>query len=249
MLIRLLWLTAMFATSFGVANAAGVHVPAGGAFDLRGGRLALADGDVTVAGRFALGAGELFETRAFRILAGGVALFGSGTAQLTGYWENRGSFDAGSSNVRLRDGAATSSAILGSSRFADLSIVSSSGKRYRLESGLTQQVSGLLQIQGSAGLPVQIDVTAPGSIASLELLPGGTQDIANVGVSDVHATGQRLAPQQSNAGGRGNALGWFGTVLQQAAPVLVPTLSAGVLVLLTLSLLATAGVFRRRLPL
>lgn len=248
MLIRILWLSVMSIACSGVASAAGLRVPAGGAFELSGGQLALAGGDVSVAGRVSFGTGALLEARAFRIVAGGQALFGSGTAVLTGDWESRGSFDAGSSHVRLRDGAATSSVMLGSSRFANLSIVSSTGKRYWLESSFTQQVSGLLEIQGSAGLPVQIDVTVPGSIASLELQPGGTQSIAHVGVSDVHATGQHLAPQQSNEGGRGNALGWFGTP-EQVAPAMLPTLSAGMLVVLILSLLAAVGMFRRRLSL
>jgi hypothetical protein len=56
------------------------------------------------------------------------------------------------------------------------------------------------------------------------LLAGGTQNIQYVGVSDVHATGQHLAINQTNDGGTGNATGWFGTAIA-GNTVPTPTLS------------------------
>lgn len=208
----------------GAAFAAGMTIPAGARVPLNGGTLDTGGGSLHVDGILELGSGVLRGLDAVRISTGGSADFGSGTATVTGDWENLGTFTAGSSRVELRDGAAAQSTILGTSSFATLSLVSAAGKRYRFESGLTQRVSATLQIVGN-GLPIQLDVTTPGSAAFLDLAAAGTQVIANVGVSDVHATGQHLAPTLTNQGGSGNAVGWFGGVVPAVPPVPVPALS------------------------
>lgn len=226
---------------FAAAAQADIVVPPGASLQLSGGRLDLAGSDVLISGALGLGSGELRGVGALRILAGGSADFGSGVATLSGDWENRGTFTAGSSRVELRDGPAVSQ-ILGTTPFANLSLVSLTGKRYRFESGFTQRVSANLQISGT-GAAIQVDVTAPGSVAFLDLLPGGSQSIANVGVSDVHATGQHLAPTQTNQGGNGNDNGWFGGVPPRPA-VPVPTASPAALLLQALGLIFFA--MRRR---
>ncbi|MBB5208907.1 IPTL-CTERM sorting domain-containing protein [Chiayiivirga flava] len=231
---------------------ASITVPAGATLDLRGGRIDAAGGDVVTSGTVRLGAGELLGVGDFRVLAG-TADLGSGAITLVGDWENRATVIAGSSVVEFRDGPAAIRAILGSTQFATLSLVSANGTRYRLESGSTQRVSALLEIVGE-GVPIQIDVTAAG-IAAVNLLPGGTQDIANVGVSNVHATGQPLAPTLTNQGGSGNATGWFGgggggptdppVVVQ---PLVVPALSDLGLLLMVLLFGAVTWRQRRHLP-
>lgn len=227
---------------FTAAAQADVAVPSGASLQLAGGRLDLAGGDVFIGGALGLGSGELRGVGALRILAGGSADFGSGVATLAGDWENRGSFTAGSSRVELRDGPAVSQ-ILGTTQFANLSLVSLTGKRYRFESGFTQRVGANLQITGT-GPAIQVDVTAPGSVAFLDLLPGGSQNIANVGVSDVHATGQHLAPTQTNQGGNGNDNGWFGGGPPPRPTVPIPALSPAALLLTALGLIFIA--MRRR---
>lgn len=204
-----MWKTAslLIGMLWGSACVAGITVPAGATLELDGGTLDLAGGDVESRGTVRLGGGELLGVGDFRVLAG-TADLGSGRITLVGDWENRATVTAGSSVVEFRDGPAAIRAILGSTSFATLSLISANGSRYRLESGSTQQIATLLQIVGE-GVPIQIDVTAAG-IAAVDLLPGGAQDIANVGVSNVHATGQPLAPTLTNQGGSGNAAGWFG---------------------------------------
>lgn len=224
---------------------AGVTLPAGAGVDLEGGRIDLAGGDLVTSGALRLQSGELAGVGDVRILAGSADL-GNGRVTLIGDWENRATVIAGSSVVRFRDGPAAIRTILGSTPFATLSLVSANGTRYRLESGSTQRIAALLQIVGT-GVPIQIDVTGAG-IASMDLLPGGTQDIANVGVSNVHATGQPLAPTLSNQGGSGNASGWFGqggvTPPPAPQPLVVPALSdAGLLAML---LLIAAIAWRRQ---
>ena len=88
-------------------------------------------------------------------------------------------------------------------------------------------------------MPIQIASTVPGSAAFLNLLPSGTQSIADVGVSDVRATGQHLAPAGHNEGGAGNDNGWFAAIYEYVA---VPALS--LIGLMTL-LLAIAGLALR----
>lgn len=225
---------------------AGISVPAGARLDLNGGSAALAAQELRVDGALSLGNGALTGTGALRVGGGGQADLGSGLIELSGDWENRGSVSAGSSRVRFLDGPAES-AVLGATAFANASFVSASGKRYRFESGSTQTVAAQLEILGT-GAPIQIDVTQPGSVAFLNLLPSGTQSIANVGVSDVHATGQALAPDQTNQGGRGNDTGWFGNgggPIGQA--VSVPSSSPAGLVLFALALLGAALLAFRRL--
>lgn len=147
--------------------------------------------------------------------------------------------------MRFLDGPAES-AVLGSTAFANASFGSANGKRYRFESGSTQTVAAQLEILGT-GAPIQIDVTQPGAIAFLNLLPSGTQNIANVGVSDGHATGQHLAPAQTNQGGRGNADGWFGgggPIGPSSVPV--PASSPAGSILFALGLLGAALLAFRR---
>jgi hypothetical protein len=224
------------------AYATGIHVPPGASFEANGGRIDFAGGSFLVDGHAGLGDGELAGLDALRIGATGIADFGSGTATLFGDFENRGTFNAGTSRVQLRDGVAAQSAILGPSQFANLSLVSANGKRYRFESGQTQRIAGSLQITGN-GAPIQIDVTTSGQLAYVNLLPGGTQAISNVGVSDVHATGQHLAPTQTNQGGNGNDNGWFGGgPLEPPRPI--PAVSPFLLAALA-ALLAFVGLRRR----
>lgn len=185
-----------------------------------------------------MGAGHVAGLRNFQISAGGQASLGSGQIDLFGDWSNAGSIDPGSSLVRFVDGALTSSGILGASTFASLSFVSATGKHYLFQSGQTQTVNSALTIQGTSAMPIQFDVTSPGSIANINLLPSGSQAIQYVGVSDVHATGQHLAPNQNNDGGRGNDTGWFRALLAPYTAVPGLTLWATLLLLLALGMLA-----------
>lgn len=229
--------TGLLALGTADAFAYGIDVPAGAELIVDDGTVDFAGGDLLNAGALWLGNGSLLGLFAFANFPGANADFGSGLLRLTGDFENGGAIAAGTSRVELRDGAAATTAILGATSFFSLSLVSSTGRRYLFESGQTQAVAGTLEIQG-IGPPLQVDVTTMGSVAYINLLAGGTQSIANVGVSDVHASGQHLAPTQTNQGGRGNARGWFAVLGQPAAPV--PALFDVAALLLAVLLLAFA---------
>lgn len=189
---------------------ADVVIPSGASLDLHGGSMLMAGTDVIVSGQFSMGSGSLLDMGSFSVPASGNAALDTGLIVLTGDWSNTGNIHPGSSRVQFVDGATGTSQILGSSNFHDLSFVSSNGKHYAFEVGSTQTVAGSLTIQGTAANPIQFQSTSAPQVANINLAAGGSQSIAHVGVSNVHATGQHLAPSLQNEGGSGNDQGWFG---------------------------------------
>jgi hypothetical protein len=209
-------------------------VPAGGSVSLAAGTLDLGCSDIVIGGTLQVNSGTVINVRNVTIQAGGVIDGGVGTITLAGNWSNSGSFVPGTSTVSFVDNAACapSSTISGSTTFYNLSLVSSSGKIYAFQAGSSQIVLNLLTITGVAGTPIKITSTVPGVQATLNLAPGGSQNIAHVGVIDNWAIGQPLAPGQGNEGGGANVRGWFGLPLNAA----IPALDVGNLLLLMLVL-------------
>jgi len=211
-----------------------ISVGSGGSFSLGDGGLDLAGGDLTVDGQFDVANGSV--SNAGNVQIGGTLDGGNGSLSLLGDWINNGVFNAGLGQVSFIDDAGTSAQIVGNSTFYGLFFLSSAGGAYVLQTGTVQRVINSLVIQGN-GAPVQIESSIPPQIAELLLEPGGSQNITNVGVSNVHATGQPLAPNQTNQGGSGNARGWFGLPID---PLPVPVLSIPGLVILMLAVLGVA---------
>lgn len=224
------------------AYGAGIDIPAGGSW-VQPGQLDLGGSSLQIGGTFNLANGSLSGVDALTIAAGGQFDAGNGSIQLFGNWTNNGIFNAGTSQVSFIDGGAASATISGSSLFHNLSLTSTSGKTWFFAGGSTQRVDGLLTIQGTAGQPVQLAGTNPGQVAYLDLLPGGTQSIHDVGVSGIYASGQHLAATQTNQSG-GSAPGWFNSDL--ASIQAIPSLSSMGLTLLSSLLLAAAMLQRVR---
>ena len=221
-------------------------VPSGGQYTTNPGLTDLACTDVVVAGTLFVNSGSLINVRHLTIQPGGTIDGGSGVIQLGGDWTNQGTFTAGTGTVQFRGLCGLASATIGgSTTFFNASFVSSTGKNYVFGVGSTQTVTGLLEIVGSAALPIQFRSGTPGQTAFINLVGAGTQSIQHVGVTDVWASGQTLAPTLTNEGGGGNAVNWFGN--KRVAELPVPSLSE--LGTLTLAaLLAAVGVatLRRR---
>lgn len=231
-----LFLLAAFATP----ALAQVVVPSGAAFSLGGGSLDLGNTSLQVGGSFAVGSGNVQNVDSVSILAGGTLDGGSGTLTLFGDWSNAGTFTAGTGTVNFVDGSVTQSNVSGNSTFDNASFVSTNGKNYVFAVGTTQSVSGLLTILGTSMQGIQFRSSTPGQVANIDLLGGGSQNIDFVGVSDVHATGQPLAPTKTNDGGTGNATGWFGAAVG-ASTAPTPALSDFALLLLALLIAAFAA--------
>ena len=114
--------------------------------------------------------------------------------------------------------------------------------------GSTQTITGVLEITGTAPQPIQFRSSAPGQVAFINLTATGTQQIVHVGVTDVWATGQWLAPGQQNEGGGGNAKRWFGSPTPPTGEAIpVPALSTLMLGVLA-ALLALAAASRLAPP-
>jgi hypothetical protein len=199
-------------------------------------QLALADVLIPAGGSIALGGGRLDNVGNLSIA--GTLDAGTGGISLAGDWTRTGTFVPGTSTVSFIDGGLGQSNLTGDTDFHALSLVSSTGKTYVIESSRTLRVAAGLTIRGLAGSPIQVASPDPSRVAFVNLAAAGTQDIEFVGVSNVHASGQPLAPTQSNQGGTGNARGWFGSLLM--APFPVPGLSPLALLVLGLLMIATA---------
>ena len=195
----------------GVAQA-DLVVPAGSTTNLSGGAVDLACTDLIVAGTLQIAGGAVNNARNVTIQSGGTIDGGSGVIEVGGNWIDSGSFVANAGEVDFRDVCGPGPAsISGNTTFFRASFVSGVGKNYVFAAGSTQKILSLLEIAGIAGNPIQFRSSTPGQVAFINLIAGGTQQIQHVGVTDVWATGQHLAPLLTNEGGGGNARGWFGS--------------------------------------
>lgn len=228
--------------SHAITTNASITIDSGGSISLGNGVLDLAGGDLIVDGQFNLQDGDV--SNAGNVAINGGLDGGTGSLLVLGDWINNGSFIAQTGQVTLFNTAGGSVQMIGDSIFFGLSLLGPAGGRFVLQSGSVQQVINALTILGAPGQPVQIESSNPPQIAELVLQAGGSQNIDFVGVSNVHATGEPLAPDGTNQGGSGNAFGWFGS--GSFGPLPIPTLSIPGLLLMMLMMLVIAGVSRAR---
>ena len=208
---------------------------------LRAGALNLSCTDLIVAGTLNLGSGAILNARNITVQPGGLVQGGTGFIALSGNWtvSPTGQFVGGTSDVHF-DGTcgAGASVIMGSTTFYDVHFTSTTGKSFVFAVGTTQTIAHLFEFTGTALAPSQFRSSVPGQVAFIDLQPGGSQLISHVGVTDVWATGQWLAPFLTNEGGGGNARRWFGVPDDSVQPI--PTVGNAALVALA-TLLAGAG--------
>ena len=224
-------------------------VPASGQTSLSAGVVDLSCTDVIVSGTLKINSGSLKNVRNLTIQAGGVVEGGSGLIEVGGNWSNSGSFVAGTGTVNFRELCAAGVAtISGNTTFYGASFVSAIGRNYVFAVGSTQTITSLLRITGTGANPIKFSSSASGQVAYINLLNNGTQQIQHVGVTDVWATGQWLAPFQTNEGGGGNANRWFGTPSGGGAArqTRIPTIENGALAALMVLLAATGAWLTRR---
>jgi len=233
---------AILATSPAFAD---LIVPSGSLTSVGPGVIDLACTDVVVSGALQVNSGQLRNVRSVTINSGGVIDGGSGLIEVGGNWTNSGTFVAGTGTVNFRDLCAFGSAVvMGNTTFYRVSFVTATAKNYVFGVGTTQTISALLEIAGTASQPIQFRSSIPGQTAFINLLTGGTQQIQHVGVTDVWATGQWLAPSLTNEGGGGNARRWFG--VPNGATASIPALDRSGLFALAALLAAIGARFLKR---
>jgi hypothetical protein len=229
----------------GSVASASMSIPSGASLQLNGGALSLGESSLSLGGTLAVDSGQLVGVTDLTTLAGSALSAASGLIELSGNWSVPGAFNAGMGAVNFIDGSSGVSSIHGSNAFFVLSLISAAGKHIVLDPGGIQQITQQLEIQGTAAQPIQIERLPDGDIGQMNLLAGGIQLISHVGVSNVYATDQPLAPDLTNEGGSGNAFGWFGTL--PPPPVPIPASSAlSLLTLFGLILVAVLSFNRRR---
>jgi hypothetical protein len=219
-------------------------VPASAVTRLTGGTLNLSCTDLIVAGSFDVGSGSVRNARNVTVQPGGTISGGSGSIALSGNWtvSPTGQYVPGTSSVRFDDNCgAGAAAIAGNTSFYDVHFTSTTGRNFIFAAGSTQTISHLFEFTGTASAPSQFRSSGAGQVAYIDLQPGGTQSISHVGVTDVWAIGQWLAPFQTNEGGGGNARRWFGDP-NFVEPI--PTIGTAALAALA-TLLAAAGALAR----
>ena len=232
----------------GATAQADINVPAGAWASLGGGSMDLGCTDLIVSGNYDLGGGTLTGVRHVTVNSGGSLSFGAGgSVALAGNWANSGTITATGGTVSIGDDAGcpapiATSVISGNTTFHNLGITSSAGKLIQFAAGSVQTVEGALTLTGT-GVPLRIESTTPGSVsADLRLVPAGTQNLSNLSVRGMSASGQWLAPGQTNQGS-GPVSRWFGDPNAAVAPI--PTTSQWTLLIMALALGATAVRQRR----
>jgi hypothetical protein len=212
------------------ASAGNVTVGASSTVDLGTGSLALGCADLEVAGTLTAGTVGLIGARDVAIAPGGTLNGNAATVQLTGDWNNAGTFNAGTSSVQMVDGCALSTGVVsGDTSFANLSISTTTAKQVSLAAGSTQTVTGLLSLLGAAGNRLQIRSTVNGDQAFLNVSGTTIVSFVNVRDNDAQAGNEILVPANSVKGP--NTPGWL---FVPPVPMLAP-LALGVLALLLLA--------------
>ena len=191
--------------------AANVSVGSGSSFNLGSGRLNLGCADLLVAGTMNAGTSGFTEARHLTVDPAGVLVGNSATLEVTGDWDNAGTFHAGTSTVQLVDGCSVKSAVItGETTFANLEMTTTRGKLYSFEAGSTQTVAKLALL-GAAGNLLTIRSTIGGTEAFLSLL--GTNSSHFVDVDDNDATQGILITLEPNSVKGPNTPGWIRAAL------------------------------------
>ncbi len=206
----------VFATG---ASAAQLTVGSGASVDLGTGSLDLGCADLTVGGTLSAGTVGFAQARDVTIDPSGLVNGNSATLAVAGDWDNAGSFNAGTSTVKIVDGCGLASAVIaGDTTFANLEMTTTSGFLYSFDSGSTQTVTSSLTLLGDTGNLLTIHSTLGGSAAFLNVQGSSSGDF--VDVQDNDASGGNAIALGPNLVKGSNTPGWF------SAAALVPALGA-----------------------
>lgn len=176
---------------------------------------------LNVQGSFNLNSGQASNIGGVNIGAGGNLDGGQGTLSVSGNWNNSGTFVPGTGSVIFTDGCAAGPIqFTGTTLFNNLTLSSSTGRRFIFPAGKLVTITGTLTLQGTSGQPITL-LTA-GSQTTLVMAPG-SHLVSN------NATGFYVDPN-------GNVI---------IGPPSIPTLSEYGLMLLSL-LMAGSALWRSR---
>ena len=218
------------------ALAGKVTVDSGASLDLGAGSMALGCADLDVLGILSAGTVGFTQGRDVTITPGGVMNGNSATLQLSGDWDNTGTFVPGTSSVRIADGCGLLSGVInGNTTFSSLELSTTSGKQVSFAAGSTQSIAGSFVVGGASGNLLKIRSTVGGTVAFLNVQSSSSATYVDVQDNDASFGNPILLGSESLKGP--NTPGWLST---ESIPLLPPL--AGVALLTAMLALA-----RRRL--
>jgi hypothetical protein len=206
-----------------LGHAQAISVSSGALMSLGTGLLDAGCGDLNVAGTFSVGSGSAYSLRNVTINPG-IINGGSGSINLSGDWNNQGTFNRQAGRVEIQDGCSTSvSKITGDTTFNQFRVATSSGKQLQPAAGSTQIFTGALDLSGPPSDRLLIRTSSPGATAEFILNPGASQRISGVDVQDIESSaGETIAPgppSQFQSVDSGNNSNWFIAAIRELVPV------------------------------
>jgi hypothetical protein len=212
------------------ALAGNLTVGSGASLDLGTGSLALGCADLDVLGTFTSGTVGFTQGRDVTITPSGVMNGNSATLQLSGDWDNTGSFVPGTSSVRIVDGCGLLSGVVnGNTTFNNFTLSTSTAKQVTFTAGTTQTVTGLFDASGASGFLLRIRSTINGVLAFLNVQGGSTTNFVDVDDNSAVPGNDIALPSNSIKGP--NTPGWL---LSPMVPLLPPLAAALLLAALVL---------------
>ena len=163
------------------ARAAFVAIDDGAALSLSTTEVDLGCADLVVHGSVALDSARVTGTDRVTIFPTGAIAGGAGHLELSGNWNDLGSFTPGTSSVAFVDGCGAASAIVaGGSTFFDLSLHSTTGRSILLQSSATTSVINRFDARGEAGALLVLRSSSGNDGAPLALGQTGSADFIEV---------------------------------------------------------------------
>jgi hypothetical protein len=194
------------------------EVGSGSTLDLGTGSLALGCADLDVLGTLTAGSIGFTEGRDVTITPTGVVNGNSATLELSGDWDNTGSFVAGASTVRIVDGCSLlSGVVVGDTTFNNFELATTTGKQVSFTAGSTQTVAGAFDVSGTLGNLLKIRSTIGGTKAFLNVQGSSSTDYVDVADNSA-LPGNNIALPSNSLKGL-NTPGWLVT---PAIPLLPP---------------------------
>ncbi len=223
-------LALLFVLVGSTAHAAEMVVGAGSSIDLGSAVVDLGCADLIVAGTLGAGSGQVLQARDVTVSPGAVLDGNSAVVDVTGDWDNAGTFNAGTSTMRFVDGCGRTSAVItGDTTFANLDMSTTMGKEYQFNAGSTQTVTQFVSLVGAAGNRLRLRSTIDCVKAFIDNQGGSFGDFVDVDCIGVTTNRIFLGPN-SLIGPNSQGMGFLFSVM-------VPALGALGLMLLVLSLL------------
>lgn len=177
-------------------------IPLDSSYNVADGAMGLGCTALNVAGTLNMNSGEISDISEVNIATTGTINGGQGMLNVSGDWNNLGTFVPGTGTVNFTDGCAVGPVqISGKTVFNNLTLSSAEGRTFIVPAGENITVNGILTLQGTEGQPIQL-VSSSGETAVIGLGPSAQviQNFANVSANVQISATPRAIPTMSDYG-------------------------------------------------